>query len=86
KIKQWIYASNWLPGKRNQKEEKILTGFHTLEEAIGKWHDLEKIRDTLTQRQQYFSKDLSLQLCFSQASDQLKRAIQYRKRKVTELL
>lgn len=86
KIKQYLYAANWLPAKRNPKNEKKLKGFHTLEEAIGKWHDLEKIRDTLIQRQSYFSKDLLLQHCFTQASDQLKRAIQYRKRKVNVLL
>lgn len=86
KIKQYIYASNWLPAKANPKNEKMLDGFHTLEEAIGEWHDMERIRETLMQRQLYLSKDLSLQLCFTQASDQLKRSIQYRKRKITLLL
>lgn len=85
-IKQYIYASNWLPAKGNPKTEKILNDFHALEEAIGKWHDMENIREALLKRQLFFSKEVSLQLCFTQASDQLKRAIQYRNRKVVALL
>ncbi len=86
KMKQWLYANDWLSVPKDRKKEKKRTRLHELEEAIGKWHDLEVIRDTLSQRELYLSNDLPLQLCFTQASDQLKRSIQYRKRKVLALL
>ena len=84
-IKQWIHAINWVKAEDNRTEND-LSFYNKMQEAIGRWHDAEMIRDTLYQKQIYLSQDMEVQKDFTKASNKINQSIRYREKQVGEML
>jgi CHAD domain-containing protein len=84
-IKQRIYAYNWVQ-HHEEKEDSNFSYYHKLQETIGLWHDLEIIKDSLSQKQVYLSQDIEVQKDFNLAWDKLTGTLKQREKMVEELL
>lgn len=85
-IKQWMYAINWIDNEAETKSDSKFSYYNKLQEAIGYWHDLETIKDTLSQKQIYLSTDIDIHKEFSKAWEKLNHSIGYREKHVEEML
>lgn len=84
--KQWIYAINWTTSEEDTKNEHLFPFYNKLQETIGYWHDLQFIKDSLSQKQLFLSADLDIHLEFSKAWDKLNLAIKVREKQVEDML
>jgi CHAD domain-containing protein len=85
-IKQWMYATNWVGDDEYAKIDLSFSFYNKLQETIGYWHDLQTIKDNLSQKQIYLSSELDVHKDFNKASDKLTHAIKYRERQIEEML
>lgn len=84
-IKQRIYSYNWVPHE-TENDDTDFAYYHKLQEAIGLWHDLEYIKESLSQKQIYLSQDIEVQKDFNLAWTKLEHSLRYRERLVEEML
>ncbi|RFM26298.1 CHAD domain-containing protein [Deminuibacter soli] len=86
RIKQWLYAINWIRPEEAAEKEPSLSYYNKLQEQIGQWHDLEMIRDSFAQKQIYLSQDIDVQKDFNIAAEKLNHSMRYRERQIEEML
>lgn len=86
RIKQWMYAINWIKPEEAAEKDPLFSYYNKLQEQIGQWHDLEMIRDTFAQKQIYLSQDIDIQKDFNIASEKLQHSMRYRERQIEEML
>lgn len=84
-IKQRIYAYNWVRHE-TENDDPNFSYYNKLQEAIGLWHDLEFIKESLSQKQVYLSQDIEVQKDFNLAWDKLESSLKYREKTVEEML
>lgn len=84
-IKQRIYAYNWV-SHETENDDPNFSYYNKLQEAIGLWHDLEYIKESLSQKQIYLSQDIEVQKDFNLAWDKLENSLRYREKLVEEML
>lgn len=84
-IKQRIYAYNWVQ-HATENDDPHFAYYHKLQEAIGLWHDLEFIKESLSQKQVYLSQDIEVQKDFNLAWDKLSSSLKYREKHIEEML
>jgi len=51
-IKQWMYAINWI----DDLKDRDISYYQKLQEAIGYWHDMDVIKETIQQKKSFFQK------------------------------
>lgn len=87
-IKQWLYAINWIGSGADAKTagQTELSYYNKLQEAIGYWHDVEVIRETLQQKHLHLSKDITVQQDYSKASEKIHQSLRYREKQVGAML
>lgn len=82
RIKQWIYALDWIKKKEAQKYKETLEYYNNLQHATGDWHDMNVIENMLTEKHVYLSRSVEVQQDFVLAWEKL---IQYSREKQKQI-
>lgn len=85
-IKQWIYSIDWIKKKQAGKYEKVLEYYENLQRVIGDWHDIEIVKETLTEKQVYLSRSEQVHKDFALAWEKLIRLSEEKQQQIEEML